>query len=605
MIFLQTVIFDLLTTIWVVSLFFIVFFWLPSKFFILPNKIPLANQIVGNWARMMLVTLIGVWLLSNLHLFSWFTLILLYAGCLLIRWLHHHNWRVKKQVYLITQRVGCVVLDALDQGFVLKIRQVVKRIFSVGKPQLAMMEKLIAIALSQNILELLLLTVILTFAVLLRFEHPLRELRFGNPDSYGVLLATRQIIAGDWPGQIHSFPMLSTVASVLSLLGAVDAMQVIRFLNPLLGCLSVVSVGYSLGVISQNRTAGFGAMYSLGAYLFTSHLQLSQVAPLWLQQWLTTVTESLNSSLIRQWAGGNLEIGAIFLVLGLARGWEVSRSEHRRDALIDTVCCLMIVAIAKPTLLVLALIGAMSFFFGGRLALTVITISWILLALVSALPENPLGWESSFLVTLPIGLSWLWGLMLIPISWLLSLLLGLWSEIICLILVFAIAVNFLLPNPPKISYLEYEMAARKTLELRTRFPIKRWLIVAPVEQLAESYGAGWYEDLGLFVEKYAAKVSRPNFHFRYSVANMFILVEKRPLATGISENQTLPYSVLSDPTYRNYRSSAGRASLEFTALQLCETYRHLHEKDVAIYYEDQDLRIYQIQVPEVRLGEDG
>ncbi|MBD2195354.1 MULTISPECIES: hypothetical protein [Calothrix] len=601
MIFLQTVIFDVLTTIWVVMLFVIVFIWLPSKVFIFPDKMSWASRIVGSWSRIVLVTLFGVWLLSALHLFSWFTLVFLYGGCFLLRWLHHHNWRFRKQLQLINQRVGCIVLDALDQGFLPKIRQGWQRILQFGKEELAMVEKLIAIALSQNILEVLLLAVILTFAVLLRFEHPLRELRFGNPDSYGVLLATRQIIAGDWPGQIHSFPTLSTLASVLSLLGAVDAMQVIRFLNPLLGCLLVLSVGYSLGVISQNRTAGFGAMYSLGAYLFTSHLELSQVTPLWLQQWLTTVTESLNSSLIRQWAGGNLEIGAIFLVLGLARGWEASRSLHRRDAVIDTVCCLTIVAIAKPTLLVLALIGGMSFFFAGRIALTVMTTSWILLALVSALPENPLGWESSFLVTLPVGLSWLWGLMLIPVSWLLSLVLGLWSEITCLILVFAIAVNFLLPNPPKLSYLEYEIAARKTLELRARFPIKRWLIVAPVEQLAESYGAGWYEDLGLFVEKYAAKVSNPDFHFRYSVENMFILVEKRPLVTGISENYTLPYSVLSDPTYRNYRSSAGRASLEFTALQLCETYRHLHEKDVAIYYEDRDLRIYQIQVPEDQL----
>jgi hypothetical protein len=181
---------------------------------------------------------------------------------------------------------------------------------------------------------------------------------------------------------------------------------------------------------------------------------------------------------------------------------------------------------------------------------------------------------------------------------LLSLVLGLWSEIICLILVFAIAINFLLPIPGKLSYLEYEMAARKTLELRVRFPIKRWVIVAPVEQLAESYGAGWYEDLGLFVEKYASKVSNPDFNFRYSVPNLFILVEKRPLVSGLSESQMLPYSVLSDPTYSHYRSSAGRASLEFTALQMCETYRHLHEKDVAIYYEDQDLRIYQVQLPE-------
>ncbi|WP_339378162.1 hypothetical protein [Calothrix sp. NIES-2100] len=559
---------------------------------------PWPSRIVSGWARMLLVTFIGVWLLSALHLFSWFTLVLLYSGCLLLPWLQQHDWRVKKQLNLICHRVGFAVLDALDQGFLPKILQVVDRSWQAGKKQLAIAQQVIAIAFSQTILEVLLLTVILTFAVLLRFEHPLQELRLGNPDSYSILLATRQLIAGDWPGQIHSFPAFSTLASVLSLLGAIDAMQVIRFLGPLLGCLLVLSVGYGIGVISQHKTAAIGAMCSLGAYLFTSHRHIPEFAPIWLQQWLTTVTQSLNSSLIRQWAGDNLEIGVMFLVLGLGRGWEASKSKYRREALIDAVCCLTIVAIIKPTLLILAFIGGISFIGGGRLALTVVTISWIILALGFAFPENPLGWESTFLVTLPVGLSWLWGLVLIPSSWLLSLILGLWSEIICVILMLAIAINFLLPLSPKLSYLEYEMAARKTLELRVRFPIKRWVIVAPIEQLAESYGAGWYEDLGLFVEKYGSKVSKPDFHFRYSVPNLFIFVEKRPLVTGLSESQMLPYSVLSDPTYRNYRSSAGRASLQFTALQMCETYRHLHEQEVAIYYEDNDLRIYQVQLPE-------
>ena len=598
MLALQNLIFDLLTTTWVAIVLVILFLWLPSVIFSLPKTIPWTTRLVSGWVRMLLVTLIGVWLLSALHLFSWFTLVLLYSGCLLLRWLHHHDWRVKKQLNSIAHSIGFAVLDALDQGFVPKIRQAVVRSWEAGKKQLAIAQQVIAIALSQKILEVLLLSVILTFAVLLRFEHPLRELRFPNPDSYSILLTTRQLIARDWPEQIDSFPAFSTLASVLSLLGAIDAMQAIRFLSPFFGCLLVLSVGYGMGVISQHRTATLGAMFSLGAYLFTSHLRIPEFAPIWLQQWFTAVTASLNSSLIRQWTGSNLEIGAMFLVLGLGRAWEASRSKHRREALIDAVCCLTIVAIIQPILLILALLGGISFIGGSRLALTVVTVSWIVLALGFAFPENPLEWESSFLVTLPVGLSWLWGLMLIPITWLLSLILGLWSEMICLILMFAIAINFLLPVPPKLSYLEYERAARKTLELRVRFPIKRWVIVAPIEQLAESYGAGWYEDLGLFVEKYASKVSKPDFHFRYSVPNLFIFVEKRPLATGLSESQMLPYSVLSDPTYRYYRSSAGRASLQFTALQMCETYRHLHQQDVTIYYEDRDLRIYQVQVPE-------
>ncbi|WP_236142132.1 hypothetical protein [Nostoc sp. CMAA1605] len=536
--------------------------------------------------------------MSALHLFSWLTLVILYGGCFLLSWLHRHSWRVKQQYNLIFQGIAFTVLDALDQGFLPKISQALDGMGQIAKKQFLNIQKVIAIAITQNIQDVLILTVILTFAVLLRFEYPWQELRFTNPDSYSLLLTTRQILAGDVNAQMQSFPAFSALAAVLSLLGAMDAMQVIRFLSPLLGCLLVLSVGYSMGVITNSRIAVMGAMYSLGAYIFTSHIEIPQFVPNWIQQWLNTVTGSLNTSLIHQWAGGDLEIGVICLVLGLGRAWEASRTQHRRIALIDAVCCLIIVAIIQPQLLILALCGGISFIGGGRFALTVVTIIWIVLALALALPENPWGSANTFLVTLPVGLSWLWGLFLTLTSWLLSLILGVWSEIVSLILMLAIAINFLLPLPPKISYLEYDMAARKTLELRVRFPLKRWVIVAPIEQLAESYGAGWYEDMGLFVEKYSSLVSKPNFHFRYSVPHLFIFVEKRPLVTGLRASQSLPYSVLSDPTYLYYRSSAGRASLEFTTLQMCETYRRLHEQDVAIYYEDQDLRIYQVRLPE-------
>jgi hypothetical protein len=50
---------------------------------------------------------------------------------------------------------------------------------------------------------------------------------------------------------------------------------------------------------------------------------------------------------------------------------------------------------------------------------------------------------------------------------------------------------------------------------------------------------------------------------------------------------------LADPTYRNYRSSAGRASLELAALRMCEEYRSAHPAD-SIFYEDEALRIYRL-----------
>ena len=43
-------------------------------------------------------------------------------------------------------------------------------------------------------------------------------------------------------------------------------------------------------------------------------------------------------------------------------------------------------------------------------------------------------------------------------------------------------------------------------------------------------------------------------------------------------------------------SPAGRASLQADALELCENYR-AHHSDMTTFYEDQNLRIYQVHTP--------
>ena len=77
--------------------------------------------------------------------------------------------------------------------------------------------------------------------------------------------------------------------------------------------------------------------------------------------------------------------------------------------------------------------------------------------------------------------------------------------------------------------------------------------------------------------------------------DLFVFVEKLPFVTFPNEPDILPNSILSDRTYRYYRSTAGRASLEFEALHMCEAYRQNHPNS-KIYYEDDKLRIYQFKV---------
>jgi hypothetical protein len=72
---------------------------------------------------------------------------------------------------------------------------------------------------------------------------------------------------------------------------------------------------------------------------------------------------------------------------------------------------------------------------------------------------------------------------------------------------------------------------------------------------------------------------------------LFVFVEKHPFQYFASEPKVVSFSILTDPTYRNYRSPAGRSSLEMATMRLCERYAEVHPS--RIFYEDQDLKIYQ------------
>jgi hypothetical protein len=91
-------------------------------------------------------------------------------------------------------------------------------------------------------------------------------------------------------------------------------------------------------------------------------------------------------------------------------------------------------------------------------------------------------------------------------------------------------------------------------------------------------------------------VGDPEFHFKDPPQDMLIYVEKNPFQMYAAEPAMVSFATLTDATYRNYRSPAGRASLESDALQLCEKYRANHA-DMTTFYEDQNLKIYRIHTP--------
>ena len=101
-----------------------------------------------------------------------------------------------------------------------------------------------------------------------------------------------------------------------------------------------------------------------------------------------------------------------------------------------------------------------------------------------------------------------------------------------------------------------------------------------------------------FVEKYRSQVSSPEFHFQDAREDLFIYVEKKPFQIFPREPETVSFSVLADPTYRNYRSPGGRASLQAAVQQLSESYRQYHS-NIDVFFENEVLRIYHIHQQQV------
>ena len=600
---------DLATALWMtaIALLLVVgvpsLIGVPSKGLLDDSAFSKCDRIVEACAKSVLLIVTGVLLLSALSLFNWVTLVLWYiAGLLGFRFIDDRQ-QALKQLQVFHQQAMYLLFDLLDQqiswAVVQKRWQFAQFTRSAQlqgqsprprQPQLGQ-AAILAIAIA------------VCFALLLRYEHPLLELRLSKPDAYAILLKTRQILTAGT--KVTAPAVYAGLAAAISLVSAVEPMQVIRFLGALLGMGLVFSVGYSAQVLLGGR-AGLVALFSLGAYLFTCSWTISDSLPAELQQVLGTVIEQLNTSLIRQWAGAEPELGAMFALLALT---QIDRVLNRRQrtAWITVGCCSAIVALTAPEFL-LVVVAGLGVAISRKGTIALIAIGWIGLGLAAALPDSPT-FLQNFLVTLPVGLSLfcgagfalIWGL----IDRLLRFALGnrtaskdrafASTASIGLVLILALSVNFLLPPPATPLYLEPEISAREALALNARFPARQWILVAPVEQLAETYGSAWYVDLAEFVAKYGDRVQQPQFQFPFETANLLVFVEKKPFKTFRTEPTAIANSAAFDPVYVNYRLHAGRSSLQFQALKLCEAYRQTHP-DTSIDYEDETLRVYHFRL---------
>lgn len=159
-------------------------------------------------------------------------------------------------------------------------------------------------------------------------------------------------------------------------------------------------------------------------------------------------------------------------------------------------------------------------------------------------------------------------------------------------------VIYAMPALPPVYTVEYDAAAEAYLRIEADLPYSDWTIVAPSEQYQQAVGIGWQYELLRFVQDFdLTEADDPTFQLPIPTHNIFVFVEKRSL---LDQQDTLAVDADAqlapegpDPYTEYYRSASQRALLEAKISRWMEHYLKSHS-GVSIYYEDENLRIYQI-----------
>src|SRR5437016_1425728 len=377
-------------------------------------------------------------------------------------------------------------------------------------------------------------------------------------------------------------------ATTINLIRHFESRSFGRFLTPAIGLLLVLATGLLVQVSARAGVASVAAMYCLGAAGFPPAINQTGAAVSTTGKMETIFSAS--PATIRP--SPEFAVGLLFLLLALVFLADWYRNSRGWDSLLDFTCCLLLTAMVSEVLLVILVLAAGVLLLrpmAGLFALVMLCYGLVAWASLSAGIHIP----DEMRTILPVAAAILVGCALAFIKAPLVARTGRTTATVLLAACLGVAVIWLRPQRFVGRCLEYEAAARATQEIAYSFPRQTWVEAAPVEQLAETFGLGGHEDLAGFVQNYRSQVSSPRFHFPDARQDLFIYVEKRPFQIFSREPEKVSFSVLSDPTYRNYRSPGGRASLEAAALQLCENYRQ-HHSNVDVFFENEVLRIYHI-----------
>lgn len=576
---------DAIKAFWIFGIFLTTFFVLPTYLFSDRPNSPRVIRIAGNWVRTVLYVTILVFLLSTLRVLGAVTVVLFFCGAIAFGWFR--------------KRAGTPgrLLTSLQATTINIIRQVESPLFGLSRlsrkrssafarePWGLRINRWLGVLEGKELLGAC-FVVVLGITIVLRTEQAVRELRFDQPEQYSTLLRARELML-DMHAARRPFVFPAVIAAT-SLLSGVDPMQVTRFLTPAMDLFVVLAIGLLLQVCARVGVGCVAAMYCLGAAAFPPAGNQTGVAISAMQKMESVFSSSPATTRARP----ELALGLLFVLLALVFLADWYRNRRSWVSLLDFTCCVLLTGIVSQVLLLLLVMAAGVLLLRPMAGLFAFVLScygliaWATLCTGITIPDE-------MRTILPISAAIFVGCLLALIEAQLAARAGWRAETVLLAACLCVAVIWLRPQRLLGRCLEYEAAARATEEIAHRFPRQTWVVAAPVEQLAETYGLGGHEDLAEFVEKYRGQVSSPEFQFSDAREDLFIYVEKRPFQIFSREPKTVSFSVLTDPTYRNYRSPAGRASLEAAALRLCESYRQYHSH-TEVFFENEVLRIYHV-----------
>ena len=382
-----------------------------------------------------------------------------------------------------------------------------------------------------------------------RMVPALLNTRLGGTAAYGELIVAQQMVTGETASLMpQPFAAMSAALSMASSIGVV---HVLRWLPPIMSFLTILVL-----IVLVSRSSG-----SIGAAVIAAATMT----------WLSAPMHEPSTTLAN-----------LFLVLALF-AWR-ERLAGGAIGAPAAIAATVVAALAAPyaALFICVAVGCLLVTQQG-LALAVTGVAWLLLSWLQ-------GADGPGAVAVPLAISLMVGGIVqklaagFPCDTRPRRLAAGLATAVC---VFAAGV----PRSSGIQYVEYDAAARKSLDIATTFPRYRFMVVGPVEQWALTYGRGWHMNLYEFVERVGAALERPVYQLPFNVDDVFVFVETQPFATFAREPRHVPFAVLNDPVFRHYRSLPGRSSLQFAALDVCERLRQIAPAE--IYYQDDQLRIYR------------